>query len=65
MVKVVDRVEQGRPIARAGGTGRATAPHSHFEVRLAGRKYAPLLWLDGMRVRQASAVAPAAPVARQ
>jgi len=45
LVKVADWVEQGQVIGTVGGTGRATAPHLHFEVRLDGRKYNPLFWL--------------------
>jgi murein DD-endopeptidase MepM/ murein hydrolase activator NlpD len=45
LVKVGDWVERGQAIGVVGKTGRATAPHLHFEVRLDGKKYDPLYWL--------------------
>jgi murein DD-endopeptidase MepM/ murein hydrolase activator NlpD len=45
LAKVGDWVEQGQVIATVGSTGRATAPHLHFEIRLGGRKFNPIFWL--------------------
>jgi len=45
-VRVGDRVTQGQEIARSGQTGRATAPHLHFEVRLGSIARDPLGYLS-------------------
>lgn len=39
-------VQEGELIGFAGSTGKSTAPHLHFEVRLNGVRYNPLNWLD-------------------
>ncbi|HSD66450.1 MAG TPA: LysM peptidoglycan-binding domain-containing M23 family metallopeptidase [Vicinamibacteria bacterium] len=44
-VRVGDWVERGQILGTVGATGRATAPHVHFEIRLDGKKYDPLFWL--------------------
>jgi murein DD-endopeptidase MepM/ murein hydrolase activator NlpD len=58
LVKVGDWVEQGQLIATVGSTGRASAPHLHFEIRLDGRKYDPMFWLPESDVLAASAGEP-------
>jgi murein DD-endopeptidase MepM/ murein hydrolase activator NlpD len=44
-VKTGDWVEVGQVIGTVGSTGRATAPHLHFEIRIDGKKYDPRYWL--------------------
>ncbi|MGH7264289.1 MAG: peptidoglycan DD-metalloendopeptidase family protein [Candidatus Rokuibacteriota bacterium] len=54
-VRVGDRVAGGQVIGTVGATGRATAPHLHFEIRLAGRKYDPRHWLPASRPLEVAA----------
>lgn len=45
MVKKGARVHRGDVIARSGNTGRSSAPHLHYEVRLAGRSVNPISYI--------------------
>lgn len=45
LVRVGEFVEKGQVIAEVGDTGRASAPHLHFEVRRDGRARNPLDYL--------------------
>lgn len=40
-----DEVQRGQIIARSGNSGRSTAPHLHYEVRLDGRSVNPLPYI--------------------
>jgi murein DD-endopeptidase MepM/ murein hydrolase activator NlpD len=45
LIREGDSVIQGQPIARVGKTGRTTAAHLHFEVRIKGKAQNPLNFL--------------------
>ena len=44
-VRVGQHVAQGEPIGNVGSTGRVSAPHLHFEVRVNGVPQNPMRWL--------------------
>lgn len=48
LVRTGDKVTAGREIARVGQSGRATAPHLHFEVRRGQVPQDPLRFLPGL-----------------
>lgn len=49
LVQVGDTVRKGQTIATMGATGRATAPHLHFEVLRDGRQVDPLPYIQARR----------------
>ncbi len=52
LVKKGDHVSRGDIIGRSGNTGRSSAPHLHYEIRIGGRPVNPLSYiLDSYAVR--------------
>jgi murein DD-endopeptidase MepM/ murein hydrolase activator NlpD len=49
VVKAGDRVNAGQVIARMGSTGRASAPHVHFEVLKDGKRINPSRFVGHLR----------------
>ncbi len=45
-VKKGDSVSRGQIIGRVGSTGRSTAPHLHWGVRINGKRVSPLSFLE-------------------
>lgn len=45
-VKLGDKVKQNQNIGKVGHTGRSTAPHLHFEVRINGQSVPPLPFIQ-------------------
>lgn len=53
LVKKGQQVTRGTVIARSGNTGRSSAPHLHYEIRIGGRPVNPLTYiLDSYAVRR-------------
>lgn len=46
LVSLNQKVKQGDVIGIVGQTGRATAPHLHFEIRKNGKAEDPLIYLE-------------------
>ncbi len=45
LVKKGDRVSRGDIIAKSGNSGRSSAPHLHYEIRIGGRPVNPLSYI--------------------
>jgi murein DD-endopeptidase MepM/ murein hydrolase activator NlpD len=48
-VKQGSVIAQGQSLGAVGGTGKATGPHLHFEVRKNGVPQNPRLFISGLR----------------
>jgi murein DD-endopeptidase MepM/ murein hydrolase activator NlpD len=57
-VRVGDWVERGQVVGTVGASGRATAPHLHFEVRRGSKKYDPLFFLPPTETVEVASVPP-------
>ena len=53
-VRAGEIVRRGQVIGRAGGTGRATSPHLHYEVRFKGTPVNPYRYLQKSNPKSAS-----------
>jgi murein DD-endopeptidase MepM/ murein hydrolase activator NlpD len=45
LVRKGQRVARGDLIAHSGNSGRSSAPHLHYEIRLAGRPVNPISYI--------------------
>ena len=53
LVKKGDKVSRGDVIGKSGSTGRSSAPHLHYEIRISNRPVNPLSYiLDSYAARQ-------------
>jgi murein DD-endopeptidase MepM/ murein hydrolase activator NlpD len=53
LVKKGDKVSRGDVIGKSGSTGRSSAPHLHYEIRVSNRPVNPLAYiLDSYATRQ-------------